>query len=39
MEAITKVNADYGDKLCVYAIQIGYTLNGKELSEQIVQKR
>ena len=37
MEAITKVNADYGDRLCVYAIQIGYTLNGKELAEQIVQ--
>jgi outer membrane protein OmpA-like peptidoglycan-associated protein len=37
MEAITKVNAAYGDKLCVYAIQVGYTLNGKELSEQIVQ--
>jgi len=37
MEAITKVNAEYGDKLCVYAIQIGYTPNGKDLSEQIVQ--
>jgi len=37
MEAITKVNADYGEKLCVYAIQVGYTLDGKELSEQIVQ--
>jgi outer membrane protein OmpA-like peptidoglycan-associated protein len=37
MAAITKVNADYGEKLCVYAIQIGYTPNGKELSEQIVQ--
>ena len=37
MEAITKVNAEYGDKLCVYAIQIGYTADGKELSEQIVQ--
>jgi len=37
MAAITKVNADYGDKLCVYAIQLGYTLDGKELSEQIVQ--
>jgi len=37
MAAITKINADYGDKLCVYAIQIGYTINGKELSEQIVQ--
>jgi outer membrane protein OmpA-like peptidoglycan-associated protein len=36
-EAITKVNAEYGDKLCVYAIQVGYTLNGKELSEEIVQ--
>src|SRR5665811_1254166 len=35
MEAITKVNAEYGDKLCVYAIQVGYTLDGKELSEQI----
>ena len=37
MDAITKVNAEYGSKLCVYAIQVGYTLNGKELSEQIVQ--
>jgi outer membrane protein OmpA-like peptidoglycan-associated protein len=37
LAAITKVNADYGDRLCVYAIQIGYTLNGKELAEQIVQ--
>jgi outer membrane protein OmpA-like peptidoglycan-associated protein len=37
MEAITKVNAEYGDKLCVYAIQLGYTPDGKELSEQIVQ--
>lgn len=37
MNAITQVNADYGDKLCVYAIQIGYTRDGKDLSEQIVQ--
>ncbi len=37
MEAITKVNADYGDKLCVYAIQLGYTQSGKDLSERIVQ--
>ena len=37
MEAITKVNAEYGDKLCVYAIQVGYALDGKELSERIVQ--
>jgi outer membrane protein OmpA-like peptidoglycan-associated protein len=37
IDAITKVNAEYGDKLCVYAIQVGYTPNGKELSEQIVQ--
>ncbi len=37
MEAITKVNADYGDRLCVYAIQVGYTPDGKELSEQVVQ--
>ena len=37
MEAITKVNAEYGDKLCVYAIQVGYTPDGKELSERIVQ--
>ena len=37
MEAITKVNAEYGDKLCVYAIQVGYAIDGKELSEQIVQ--
>ena len=37
MKAITKVNAEYGDKLCVYAIQVAYTPDGKELSEQIVQ--
>jgi outer membrane protein OmpA-like peptidoglycan-associated protein len=37
MAAITQVNADYGDKLCVYAVQIGYVIDGKELSEQIVQ--
>jgi len=37
MAAITQMNADYGDRLCVYAVQVGYTLNGKELSEQIVQ--
>lgn len=37
MKAITKVNAEYGDKLCVYAIQVGYAADGKELSEQIVQ--
>jgi len=37
MEAITKVNADYGDRLCVYAIQLGYVPDGKELAEQIVQ--
>lgn len=37
MAAITKVNAEYGDRLCVYAIQLAYTQNGKYLSEQIVQ--
>jgi outer membrane protein OmpA-like peptidoglycan-associated protein len=37
IDAITRVNAEYGDRLCVYAIQVGYTPNGKELSEQIVQ--
>lgn len=37
MAAISKVNAEYGGRLCVYAVQVGYTLNGKELSEQIVQ--
>ena len=37
MAAITKVNEEYGDKLCVYAIQLGYVPDGKELSEQIVQ--
>ena len=31
------MNADYGDKLCVYAIQLGYTEGGKNLSERIVQ--
>jgi outer membrane protein OmpA-like peptidoglycan-associated protein len=37
IDAITKINAEYGDKLCVYAIQLGYTQEGKDLSEQIVQ--
>jgi outer membrane protein OmpA-like peptidoglycan-associated protein len=37
IDAITRVNAEYGDKLCVYAIQLGYTEEGKYLSEQIVQ--
>lgn len=37
INAITRVNAEYGDKLCVYAIQLGYTSEGKYLSEQIVQ--
>ena len=37
IEAITKVNKDFGDKLCVYAIQLGYTQSGKDLSERIVQ--
>jgi len=37
MAAITQLNADYGERLCVYAVQVGYTKNGKELSEQIVQ--
>lgn len=37
MDAITQVNADYGDKLCVYAIQVGYAPKGQELSEEIVQ--
>jgi outer membrane protein OmpA-like peptidoglycan-associated protein len=35
--AITKINADYGDRLCVYAIQVGYSKSGKYLSERIVQ--
>ena len=35
--AIAAVNAELGDKLCVYAIQVGYASDGKELSEQIVQ--
>ncbi|MEN6360853.1 MAG: OmpA family protein [Smithella sp.] len=37
MDAITRINAQYGDRLCVYAIQVGYAPDGKELSEQIVQ--
>lgn len=37
MNAITKVNAEYGDRLCVYAIQLAYTESGKDLSERIVQ--
>ena len=37
LDAITQVNAEYGDRLCVYAIQVGYTPGGHMLSEQIVQ--
>jgi len=37
MDAITKVNAKLGDRLCVYAVQVGYVPDGKALSEQIVQ--
>ncbi len=37
IDAIAKMNADYGDRLCVYAIQLGYTQSGKDLSEAIVQ--
>lgn len=37
LDAITKVNAEYGDRLCVYAIQVGYVSGGHILSEQIVQ--
>jgi outer membrane protein OmpA-like peptidoglycan-associated protein len=37
MDAISRVNADYGDRLCVYAIQLGYTYEGKYLSQRIVQ--
>ena len=37
IDAISRVNSDYGDRLCVYAIQLGYTLDGKDLSERIVQ--
>ena len=37
MDAITQVNADYGDRLCVYAIQVGSVAGGKDLSEEIVQ--
>jgi outer membrane protein OmpA-like peptidoglycan-associated protein len=37
MAALTKLNADYGDRLCVYNIQVGYSIGGKDLSERIVQ--
>jgi outer membrane protein OmpA-like peptidoglycan-associated protein len=36
-DAIAKINTEYGDRLCVYAIQLGYSRSGKDLSEQIVQ--
>ena len=35
--AMNKINADYGDRLCVYTIQLGYAIGGKDLSERIVQ--
>ena len=37
LDAITQVNAEYGDRLCVYAIQVGSAAGGKDLSEEIVQ--
>jgi outer membrane protein OmpA-like peptidoglycan-associated protein len=37
MDAITQVNAEYGDRLCVYAIQVGSVTGGRDLSEEIVQ--
>ena len=37
IDSIAKMNAEYGDRLCVYAIQLGYTQEGKDLSEAIVQ--
>ncbi len=37
LDAITQVNAEYGDRLCVYAIQVGYASGGHILSEQVVQ--
>ncbi len=37
LDAITQVNAEYGDRLCVYAIQVGNASGGHILSEQIVQ--
>jgi len=37
IDSIAKLNAEYGDRLCVYTIQLGYSRSGKDLSEQIVQ--
>ncbi len=37
MEAINRVNDEYGGRLCVYDVQVGYARDGKDLSEQIVQ--
>jgi len=37
VDSIAKINAEYGDRLCVYTIQLGYSQSGKDLSEQIVQ--
>ncbi len=37
LDAITQVNAEYGDRLCVYAIQVGSAAGGKDLSEELVQ--
>ena len=37
MEAAAKVSKEYGDKLCVYTIQVGNVPGGKELAEQLVQ--
>jgi OOP family OmpA-OmpF porin len=37
ISAAAKLDKEYGDKLCIYTIQVGNVPGGKELAEQLVQ--
>jgi peptidoglycan-associated lipoprotein len=36
LENVAKLKADYGDKVCIYSVQVGKDVEGKKLAEQIV---
>jgi len=36
MEAASKLKADYGDRVCIYPVQVGKDVEGKKLADQIV---
>jgi len=36
LEAASKLKADYGDRVCIYPVQVGKDVEGKNLADQIV---